>query len=68
MGFISRTKDYIGVVQWQKIKGLGPSSTLDIYRTQVPGGWLVTKGTLSEEPGGLAFIPDPDFSWQPTDE
>ena len=33
-----------------------------LYRTKVPGGWLVSTG--KGEGSGMAFVPDPNHEWR----
>lgn len=35
----------------------------EIYRTKVPGGWLVVIKGTSGEGVGLTFYPDPNYEW-----
>lgn len=36
------------------------SLSWDVYRTKVPGGWLVL---VMQNTSGLTFVPDPDHKW-----
>lgn len=40
----------------------GKGFICDVYRAQVPGGWLVI--TSSGTTPGIAFYPDPDYDWE----
>lgn len=35
----------------------------EVYRTKVPGGWLVVIKGTNGEGVGLTFYPDPDHEW-----
>ena len=49
----------VDLAREEKLKGFE-----EIYRTQVPGGWLVVlKQRASEQLGGICFVPDPDHEW-----
>lgn len=44
----------------EKLKGLE-----ELFRANVPGGWLVAlKQKSSEELGGICFVPDPNHEWE----
>lgn len=43
---------------WQKLKSK-ERNVPDLYRSTVPGGWLISNGI----DGGLVFLPDPDHAW-----
>jgi hypothetical protein len=45
-------------IKWERVQGTnGPV----VFRTAVPGGWLVAS---SVDPGAqLVYIPDPDGNW-----
>ena len=45
-------------LQWQKLRS-GHRKVVDMYRSPVVGGWLITNG----ENGALVFIPDPEHHW-----
>ncbi len=47
------------VLEWQKLKSRNNKHTPELYRTAVPGGWLISQS----ETGGLVFIPDPNHEW-----
>ena len=47
------------VLNWQKLKSRNNKHTPELYRTAVPGGWLISQS----ETGGLVFIPDPNHEW-----
>ena len=47
------------VLEWQKLKSRNNKHTPELYRTAVPGGWLISQS----ETGGLVFLPDPDHDW-----
>jgi len=44
-------------VKWEQVASDGASFSL--YRSKVPGGWLVASGT----DGPLTFIPDAEYKW-----
>lgn len=61
------SKQPIPTLKWQKIKNTGPLSAerAETYRTQVPGGWLLS---LTDANGtgrgiGITFVPDPNHEW-----
>lgn len=47
------------VLNWQKLKSRNNKHTPELYRTPVPGGWLISQS----ETGGLVYIPDPNHEW-----
>ena len=47
------------VLEWQKLKSRNNKHTPELYRTAVPGGWLISQS----ETGGLVFLPDPEHEW-----
>ena len=47
------------VLEWQKLKSRNNKYTPELYRTAVPGGWLISQSLT----GGLVFLPDPDHEW-----
>jgi hypothetical protein len=52
-------KIQVDMAREEKLKGFE-----EIYRTQVPGGWLVAlKQGATEQLGGVCFVPDPDHEW-----
>jgi hypothetical protein len=65
----------IPTLAWEKLDGEigGKKTNSKIWRTKIPGGWLVrmhsTKEEVSEQSGtswaygGLTFLPDPDHKW-----
>jgi hypothetical protein len=69
---LGETEHQTPTVVWQniKIKGLYQnisSHSPGMYRTKVPGGWLVMvtvecAGTCTEQPG-LTFYSDPQHTW-----
>jgi len=50
---------------WEAIATPPRTGTRGVYRSKIPGGWLVeTKQTSSNGVGiGLAFVPDPEHKW-----
>jgi len=49
----------IDLARGEKLEGFE-----EIYRTEVPGGWLVVlKQNAAEQLGGLCFVPDPEHEW-----
>ena len=50
-------------ITWEEIKQEGISwiAKRGLYRTKVPGGWLVR--TQSSDSDFLVFLPDPDHKW-----
>ena len=47
------------VLEWQKLKSRNNKHMSELYRTAVPGGWLISQSGI----GGLVFLPDPDHEW-----
>lgn len=47
------------VLEWQKLKSRNNKHMSELYRTAVPGGWLISQS----ETGGLVFLPDPEHEW-----
>ncbi|WP_239660386.1 hypothetical protein [Cardiobacterium hominis] len=47
------------VLEWQKLKSRNNKHIAELYRTAVPGGWLISQSGT----GGLVFLPDPDHEW-----
>ena len=47
------------VLEWQKLKSRNNKYTPELYRTAVPGGWLISQSLT----GGLVFLPDPEHEW-----
>ncbi len=45
-------------IAWEKLES-ETRGVADIYRTKVPGGWLVTA-----HGGGIMFVPDPNHKWK----
>lgn len=45
-------------VVWEKIKDAKDGMQFNLWRTKIPGGWLVT-GTQ-----GVTFVPDPKHEWK----
>ncbi|AZR82807.1 hypothetical protein [Thiomicrospira sp. S5] len=56
----------VGKVKWERVEGLG-AIKMDLYRTKIVGGWLVTfsagNAATGSGSGGLTFISDPEHSW-----
>lgn len=55
-------------IEWEWINGKctqGFENCYSIYRSAVPGGWLVRPGTdgAACAPGNPVFVPDPDHVW-----
>ena len=48
------------MIKWQKLES--ESQALGVYRTKVPGGWLVW-AHWEKNPGTMTFLPDPDHKW-----
>lgn len=46
-------------LEWQKLKSK-QKNVPDLYRSAVPGGWLMTSGG---DHAALVFIPDADHEW-----
>ena len=63
---------------WSSIKDAGGPNSLNVYRSKVPGGWLVLvhhKVERGQQSGtgfglgagigsGVTFVPDPEHSWR----
>ncbi len=49
------------LVKWDEMRSSG--ALLSVYRTKVPGGWLVYACNGYHHHGGLAFYPDPTHAW-----
>jgi hypothetical protein len=51
------------MIEWEKLKSTGGGT--DLYRSKIPGGWLVYfENQYSDSgTGGLTFVPDPDHEW-----
>jgi hypothetical protein len=49
------------LVEWDELRSSG--ALLSVYRTKVPGGWLVYACNGYHHHGGLTFYPDPTHSW-----
>ena len=47
------------VLEWQKLKSRNNKHMSELYRTAVPGGWLISQSGI----GGLVFLPDPKHEW-----
>ena len=47
------------VLEWQKLKSRNNKYTPELYRTAVPGGWLISQSLT----GGLVFLPDHEHEW-----
>ncbi len=45
-------------LSWQRLKS-SSKSVPEIFRSPVPGGWLISHGI----DGGLTFVPDPSHDW-----
>lgn len=46
-------------LEWQKLKSKNKNIP-DLYRSPVPGGWIISQGGIS---GGMIFLPDPEHEW-----
>jgi hypothetical protein len=44
-------------IHWEALS----SSPVSLWRSKVPGGWLVAAG--QSQGSGVCFYPDPDHSW-----
>jgi hypothetical protein len=63
--FATRKKEKaVATVVWEEIKqeGIGWMAKRYLYRTKVPGGWLVRVQT--SESDFIVFLPDPDHKWE----
>ncbi len=49
------------LLEWTEMRSSG--ALLSVYRTKVPGGWLVYACNGYHHHGGLTFYPDPAHSW-----
>lgn len=57
------------MLEWESVgkQKREPGLCSNVYRAQVPGGWLVWAcqlGTGGGGPGGLTFVPDPRHAWK----
>jgi len=61
MGLFSN--ETFGNIEFEMLKssGKGGTSPGNIYRSKVPGGWLVA--LESSDSSGLTFMPDPEHQW-----
>jgi len=52
-------------LEWHGLTSSGVGSTIVIFRTKVPGGWLMmlSPASSNRSDSGLAFIPDPEHKW-----
>ena len=50
------------VLEWSEVRSSG--ALLSVYRTKVPGGWLVYACNGYHHHGGITFYPDPTHSWE----
>lgn len=46
------------MIRWE---GLKSDRMIVVYRTKVPGGWLIL--VKEHEEAGITFYPDPDHVW-----
>jgi len=49
-------------VNWEKL-GCNTATILHLYRSKVPGGWLVVVVGGESESASLTFYPDPEHQW-----
>ena len=47
------------MMEWQKLES---QQGFFVYRSKVPGGWLVW-AHWRESAGSLTFYPDPEYKW-----
>ncbi len=52
-------------VVWERLTA---SNNIEMYRTRVPGGWLVLVCQEYRDTGGSFFYPDPAHRWDGTGE
>jgi len=50
-------------IVWER---LSSSNNIEIYRTRVPGGWLIMLAQEYRDCGGSFFYPDPTHRWDGT--
>ncbi len=50
-----------GLVDWEELRSSG--GLLSVFRTKVPGGWLVYVCNGYHHHGGVTFYADPSHSW-----
>jgi hypothetical protein len=53
-------------VKWEMLSGSPGTGSRGVYRSKIPGGWLVESIRRSGDSGlgvGLAFVPDPEHQW-----
>ncbi len=48
-------------VHWEHLQT--DASDLFMYRTRIPGGWLIYVGDTGAGGGGVTFFPDPKHEW-----
>lgn len=60
MGLFSSKSDP-KLLTWEQIKSNGSAPYSTVWRTKVPGGWLIT--IYSPNGPGLTFMPDPQHIW-----
>jgi hypothetical protein len=65
----------ISKIAWEKLDAEvdGKKTNSKVWRSKVPGGWLVRIHSIKEEAGehsgiswaygGMAFLPDPGHTW-----
>ncbi len=54
----------VATVVWEEIKqeGISWMAKRYLYRTKVPGGWLVRVQTAESD--FIVFLPDPEHKWE----
>ena len=52
-------------IKWETLSPSARIGSRGVYRTKIPGGWLVetSQNTTNGIGIGLAFVPDPEHSW-----
>ena len=53
----------MATIVWEELKqeGIGWMGKRSMYRTRVPGGWLVRVQTSDSD--FIVFLPDPEHQW-----
>ena len=53
------------ILEWQSLVSKGTGFTVSLYRTKVPGGWLIllSPSSSGRSDSGVTFLPDPEYKW-----